>query len=294
MTFRQVIRRVIRFAGYELSPLRTGEEVDLRPYHAICREETLRQKPFYNVGAGTFRHPYWTNVDNPSDWYQGQQQGQAMIAYDLMALEPLPVADSQAQIFYTSHTMEHISNAAAEHFYREAYRALEPGGLLRVTVPDAELFYRAYLDDDRFLDNMMHVYTTVEKAQRISLGIPAQDLSRQQLFLWRIATSVTVHHTDGSPQRMTDEEVDRVFSTLPLAEALDYCTAKCDPEVQQRNPGNHINWWTWDKLSAMLTAAGFSRVRRCGYGQSASPLMRDTRHFDSTHPEFSIYVEATK
>lgn len=288
------IRRLANSLGYDVVSRDAGKLPDLRPYKQLCTAEELARKPFYNVGAGTFRHPYWTNVDNPSDWYQGQQQDQAMIAYDLMALAPLPLQDGAAKLVYTSHTMEHIPNRSAEYFYREAYRVLEPGGLLRVTVPDAELFYRAYLSGDRFLDNMVRIYATAEKAQRICLGIPAQELSRQQLFLWRIATSVTVHHTDGSPERMTDEEVDHVFSTMPLAAALDHCTAKCDPEVQKRNPGNHINWWNWDKLSEKLHQAGFSQVRRCGYGQSASPLMRDTRFFDNTHPEFSIYVEATK
>ena len=285
--------KMVRALGYDLMPLQSHRKPDLSAYNALYSAETLARKPFYNVGAGSFRHPYWTNVDKPSDWYRDHQQ-QDMIAYDLMELVPLPIADNTGLLVYTSHTMEHIPDDAALHFYREAHRILAPGGLLRVTVPDADLFYRAYRTKDWHFDDMVQKYTDPHRALRICLGVPANQLSLQQLFLWRIATTVSVHHTESNADRMTDEEVDNVFETMPYEEALNYCTSRCDLEAQQRNPGCHVNWWNWDKLSRSLSEAGFNQVRRCAFGQSASPLLRDTQRFDSTRPESSLYVEAQK
>jgi len=291
---KQAVRKVVHALGYDLVNFPKSAQADLTAYHELCSAEMLAQKPFYNVGAGAFRHPYWTNVDKPSDWYREHQDQQAMIAYDLMERVPLPIADDEAQLIYTSHTMEHVPDVAAFHFFSEAHRTLAPDGLLRVTVPDADLFYRAYCNRDRHFDNIVRQYADPVKAHKIGLDVPADAMSPQQLFLWRVATTVSVHHTDGSPERLDDDEVDRLFDTLPYEEALNECIAKCDLEVQRRHPGCHVNWWNWKKLSQSLREAGFSKVRRCGFGQSASPLMRDKRFFDSTRPESSIYVEAEK
>jgi hypothetical protein len=161
-------------------------------------------------------------------------------------------------------------------------------------LPDVDLLFRAYRLGDRFFDPMVRMYNTADRAHRVCLDRPAPELSCQQLFLWRIATSVSIHHTDGAGQRITDEEVDEAFHSLPYERALDCITSRCDLNVQRRYPGNHMNWWSYSKVASFLATAGFARIHRCAYGQSASPLMRNTRLFDNTHPEMSLYVEATK
>ncbi len=206
----------------------------------------------------------------------------------------MPVPDGAAEIVYTSHTLEHVSNEAAQFFCHEAFRILGPQGLIRIVVPDVDLLFRAYRLGDRFFDPMVRMYDTADRARRVCLDRPASELSCQQLFLWRIATSVSIHHTGGSRERMTDPEVDETFRAFPYERALDGITSKCDLDVQRRYPGNHINWWSYSKLASFLPAAGFARIRRCAYGQSVSPLMRNTRLFDNTHPEMSLYVEAVK
>ncbi|QYX29912.1 class I SAM-dependent methyltransferase [Sphaerospermopsis torques-reginae] len=40
--------------------------------------------------------------------------------------------------------------------------------------------------------------------------------------------------------------------------------------------------------------ASFSNIYRSGYGQSVSPILRNTQLFDSTHPQMSIYMECIK
>jgi SAM-dependent methyltransferase len=56
-----------------------------------------------------------------------------------------PFADGHVAIVYASHVYEHLSGGAAALFLREAWRCLEPGGALRVVVPDLQTICRQYL-----------------------------------------------------------------------------------------------------------------------------------------------------
>src|SRR5690349_20540729 len=89
LMLKQIVHTVVHTMGFEL--VRRGKpKPDLSAYQRLDAH-TLARKPFYNVGAGSFRHPYWTNVDKPSDWYRDQQQPD-MIAFDLLKNAPLPIA----------------------------------------------------------------------------------------------------------------------------------------------------------------------------------------------------------
>jgi len=81
---------------------------------------------------------------------------------------------------------------------------------------------------------------------------------------------------------------------MEYEEALNHCISKCSLEVQKKYPGNHINWWNKDKLFRMLRMAGFENIYLSGYGQSLSPVLRNTWIFDNTHPKLSLYIEAVK
>jgi len=294
LKFKTCLRRIPRFCGYDVVRWRNPLQDDVKLYERLYDREVLARRPFFNVGAGDFYHPYWINVDKSSDWYAVHAKGHRFIDYDLLQLRPLPVPDGTAEIVYTSHTLEHVNNEAAQLFCHEAFRILGPQGLIRIVVPDVDVLFRAYRLGDRFFDPMVRMYDTADRARRVCLDRPASELSCQQLFLWRIATSVSIHHTSGARERMTDQEVDEAFQALPYERALDWITSKSDLEVQRRYPGNHINWWSYSKMACFLAIAGFAHIHRCAYGQSASPLMRNTRLFDNTHPEMSLYVEAVK
>lgn len=60
---------------------------------------------------------------------------------------PLPFDDGQVQYVFCAHTLEHLHyKAQALRFVREVHRCLEPGGVLRVIVPDIGLLMRSYAD----------------------------------------------------------------------------------------------------------------------------------------------------
>jgi len=71
--------------------------------------ESLTSRRFYNIGSGAFYHPYWTNIDYESEYYTPSQKN-PFINYNLMKLEPLPIESNTAEIVYSSHTIEHVTD----------------------------------------------------------------------------------------------------------------------------------------------------------------------------------------
>jgi predicted SAM-dependent methyltransferase len=285
-----LIRKGFNALGLDI---RRHQPVDpnLALYHSLYPQESVLKRRFYNVGAGLFRHPAWTNVDHYSDWYKGNVTD---IDYDLEALTPIPVESGSAEVVYTSHTVEHITNAAAQNLFNEAYRMLKPGGYFRMTTPNIDLEYRAYRENDRHYFFWIDRYSKQPEMERAKVGTPLNQASIQQIFLLHFASNVSTLHSDGAAQRIGDEELDRVFREMPFEAALDYCTGKVDLAIHKKYPGNHINWWNKDKAFRMLQQAGFGKIYLSGHGQSFCPVMRDTHYFDSTHPKISLYVEAAR
>ena len=61
----------------------------------------------------------------------------------------MPLKANDAEVMYTSHTIEHISDEAVQNLFYEAHKALKPGGYFRVTTgPNADSDYAALLRGD--------------------------------------------------------------------------------------------------------------------------------------------------
>jgi len=62
-------------------------------------------------------------------------------------LKGLPLADSSADVVYSSHVLEHLDRQEVEAYLREARRVLCPGGIIRLVVPDLTLIINKYNRD---------------------------------------------------------------------------------------------------------------------------------------------------
>jgi len=254
----------------------------------LIPKEELERKPFYNVGAGSFWHPYWTNIDFVSDWYGDVQQN--VRHFDLMSLEPLPIDPGTAKIIYTSHTIEHVSDEAVQNLFRSAYTALESGGIFRVTTgPDAETDFRALMagDEDWFYWDRDYD----EGYEHIFHG-PATKQPLEERWLHHVASQLAPNDISPSPRKYGAKEIRAKIEELGFPAVLDFFTSQV--RFNPERPGNHVSWWTHDKIISGLRGAGFETVYRSGHQQSVSPLMRRSPLFDSTHPQMSIYVEGIK
>jgi predicted SAM-dependent methyltransferase len=95
-----------------------------------------------NLGCGYRPMKGWVNVDRA-------RGPQVQIVWDLT--EGLPFPDSTCAAIFSEHVIEHISRTQAIQLLKECYRVLKPGGVLRVSTPDAEKYLRSYAGDRSFL-----------------------------------------------------------------------------------------------------------------------------------------------
>ncbi len=276
-TVKHLLDKALAPLGVEL--VRSSRRItDLHLYPDSSRPTQPR---YINVGAGDFYHPMWHNLDVPNEYYAGRQRGRLHIDYDLSAHLPMPMDDDSVAVAYTSHVVEHVSDADVEFMFAEVYRCLHPGGYFRVTCPDIDLEYAAFRRSDAAFWKWPNAY-----------GI--YNDSVEQKFLDHFATALTVTHPDTQVEKCSDAEVRELFASLPMEQALDTLVARIPPHARQRYHGDHVNWFNRAKLSRMLRRAGFGEVYPSAYGQSHCPLLRSLPLFDSTCPELSLYVECRK
>lgn len=90
-----------------------------------------------HLGCGFNYLPGWVNSDLVG--------GKVDLAWNL--LSPLPFADNSVDAIFTEHVFEHMPYSHALQVLAHCRRALKPGGVLRVGVPDAGMYARMYAED---------------------------------------------------------------------------------------------------------------------------------------------------
>jgi SAM-dependent methyltransferase len=116
-------------------PLRLLATSLQRPIATLKLRRLLRRQPLLlNLGSGYNPKSGWVNVDlvgAPVD-----------LAWDLTRGIPMP--DASVDGIYHEHMLEHLSLREGFELCRECHRALRPGGILRIAVPDAGVLLKSY------------------------------------------------------------------------------------------------------------------------------------------------------
>ena len=89
------------------------------------------------------------------------------------AAKPWPLADDSLEVIYSSHMVEHFDPSEARTFLAEARRVLEPGGILRLALPDLERLVERYVGDrdaDAFMGSL-HVCSPRQTALAARVGL---------------------------------------------------------------------------------------------------------------------------
>jgi SAM-dependent methyltransferase len=116
-----------------------------------------------NLGCGPDAPANWINVDGSwNAWFthhpglrkffetiglfrkgSGQQWRVRPLVHDIT--KPLPFPTNSIAAIYGSHVLEHLYRSDAIQLLAESKRVLEPGGVLRLVVPDVQTMARNYL-----------------------------------------------------------------------------------------------------------------------------------------------------
>jgi predicted SAM-dependent methyltransferase len=106
-------------------------------YRSVIQQLSRQRNIRTNIGCGPFGLPRWVNLDLINH---------AEITLRSDCRHRIPLADGSCEGIHVEHFFEHLCPVDERPlFLRECWRCLEPGGILRIIVPDAELYIRAYI-----------------------------------------------------------------------------------------------------------------------------------------------------
>ncbi len=104
-----------------------------------------------HIGTGKYQIESWLNIDIYPGRIPDQSfpAGQKYSQFPLNTKWGLPFPDGSVSRVFMSHILEHLyyPNEALE-FVKEIHRVLEPGGVVRIIVPDVEKCITAYVAND--------------------------------------------------------------------------------------------------------------------------------------------------
>jgi len=105
-------------------------------------------EPLLNIGCGAKPLPEYLNVDE-----------RELDGVDLVAdVRALPFNDGTVAEIYAAHVIEHFTELELKStLLPELRRTLRPGGILRITVPDAEGMMQAFHDGQITFENLRQV-----------------------------------------------------------------------------------------------------------------------------------------
>jgi predicted SAM-dependent methyltransferase len=127
-----------------------------------------------NLGSGLAIAPGWINVDGSlktllakcPDFVAGlgyrfltqsravsREQFVDLMAHNIFVHHNLkygvPLPDASADFIYTSHTLHHLYRDEAAAVLADAFRALKPGGTIRIALPNLEYIFALYQRGER-------------------------------------------------------------------------------------------------------------------------------------------------
>ncbi len=137
-----VNRKTFDLLRFEANAAVTRALPRVSPRHARRLAAIRRQRDLcVNVGSGGTGVNGWINLDI------GRGHLDQTLPWDIR--HSLPFADQSVRWLFAEHVVEHLEfRSDVPRFLGEAFRVLQPGGRIRVIVPDGERWLQAYVSND--------------------------------------------------------------------------------------------------------------------------------------------------
>jgi len=215
-------------------------------------------------------------------------------------LETLPFKSNSISLVYSSHFLEHIPLYQIPSFLRECHRVLEPGGVIRLVLPDFEEMCREYLgqlDRGDYTKAKLCVIDIVDQCVRLERGgelakiykeysqdLAGNDLIRDYLYsrngqylplpsaLSQSTRFTRLINSLAKPNlfikkflyQLNMVRINILISLLPKAFR--------EQNVSFASIGERHHWlWDFYQVKSVLDEIGFDNVQRCDFNTSQVP-----------------------
>ena len=254
------------------------------PRH-LLRDWSLRHMDGLAVNVGDTNDNFfrlgWHTLDHcaPADFLADLTQ------------EDLPLPAGSVRAFHASHILEHLDDAQAARLLAGMHRALEPGGLLRLAVPDLPRHIAEYRRDPAFA----YFYQREDRpGHTVRQGLE-RAIARGSQGAWALEPhnalfSVVVSYTNGRfLHQVARDELERRLEG-PLEDLVRWCVSH---KKRGKPDFGHVNGYDHARLTRLLEAAGFRSCRPSRYRDPDShPLFRGLDRQEKA--SISIYIDAER
>lgn len=211
-------------------------------------------------------------------------------------LARLPLEDGSCSVVYSSHFFEHIPRGRISKFLQECNRILEPGGILRLVMPDTEEICEEYLRQIQQGDGLKSQLLILQLVDQYVRNTPGGELGRFYNMIGSMPDNEEIvdyvkkrngHIVETVPnRRFVDRLRGKIFSVESFADFANLVrsalnamhirgvSAVLPSAFREQNVSfaavGEKHQWAWDftQLKNCLVAADFLDVKRVSHNQS--------------------------
>jgi predicted SAM-dependent methyltransferase len=115
-----------------------GKEGEYKATGILLEHIRSNEPVMLHIGSGRNYKDGWINIDSSA-------RVKNDILHDLSKGIPFP--DSSVDYIFNEHFIEHLSYEDGLEFMKGSYRALKPGGVIRIACPDLDVLIESYIKD---------------------------------------------------------------------------------------------------------------------------------------------------
>lgn len=268
------------------------------------KTESIKQKRFYSFGAGNqrFKDKFWTYVDAPQSGYRSSGID---IEYIIDSVKPFPKSIEKAEVIFSSYLLEHLEVDAVRNYFKNAYQALNNGGVLYSVIHDFDygfnLVKKGLIDLKTPLENRGARNRLLEALSGRMRKVEIQDGtmhmldSRNNVFCLDYVDTFVLHHCESLFDKKNYQEgikpvlVDMLENDASINDVYEYLNSCVTiREFHQHN----ADYYPKQLMIRDLENLGFREVRLVSIGQSSSPAIWNLNI--SHHYGFNFAIEAIK
>ena len=306
-------RKVIKFIerlGLNPTTIMFNIEAAKKDLFKVIDSNSDKNKIMVNIGGSNFYKRHWRLMDYKHPETAHYNFPGLDYNFDLTSGDKFPFSDNSVYLFYSSHTLEHITDEHCQHIFDEIYRCLRPHGAVRITTPDFDVLYNALVSKN--WDVIMNIGGSREYDRyRACVALYGKEQAENMLRNWQKEPDPKIE--DYSKQDIADsflhdfashrvgqyslQALMDLVSTLPKHEFADTLISGVDSQWKSSHPEQHNNWWNMEKFEDRLKKSGFSKIYRTPPLKSKFEEMVGVSKywsFDHLRLDTAIYVEAVK